>query len=94
MAAAGTCRSIAASPGLLTLMEQAPPNQRKPVLLLAALHERVLAGVTAMIKDTAKECGQMVWLGSQVTITRVEPKAMCVALVMRPARKRLVMLRE
>ena len=32
--------------------------------------ERVLAGVTAMIKDTAKECGQMVWLGSQVTITR------------------------
>jgi hypothetical protein len=23
-----------------------------------------------MIKDTAKECGQMVWLGSQVTITR------------------------
>ena len=32
--------------------------------------ERVLAGVTALIKDTAKECGQMVWLGSQVTITR------------------------
>lgn len=32
--------------------------------------ERVLAGVTAMIKDTAKECGQMAWLGSQVTITR------------------------
>lgn len=32
--------------------------------------ERVLAACTAMIKDTAKECGQMVWLGSQITITR------------------------
>lgn len=32
--------------------------------------ERILAGVTAAIKDTGKECGQMVWLGSQVTITR------------------------
>ena len=32
--------------------------------------ERILAGSTAAIKTTAKECGQMVWLGSQVTITR------------------------
>lgn len=33
-------------------------------------------------------------LCAQVAMTRVEPKAMCVALVIRPARKRLVMLRE
>lgn len=32
--------------------------------------ERLLAEVTGDIKTTAKECGQMVWLGSQVTITR------------------------
>lgn len=32
--------------------------------------ERVIAECTARIKDTGKECGLMVWLGSQVTITR------------------------
>ncbi len=39
------CRQVGASPDLLTLLGEAPPTQRKPVLLLAALHERVLAGV-------------------------------------------------
>lgn len=32
--------------------------------------ERILAASTQLIKDTAKECGQMVWLGSQVTIAK------------------------
>ncbi|MDM4768321.1 DUF2332 domain-containing protein [Pelomonas sp. SE-A7] len=38
-------RCIAATPELLALMDEAPPTQRKPVLLLAALHEQVLAAV-------------------------------------------------
>lgn len=32
--------------------------------------ERILAASTQLIKDTAKEVGMMVWLGSQVTIPR------------------------
>lgn len=39
------CRAAAASPQLLALMAHAPATQRRPNLLLAALHERVLAGV-------------------------------------------------
>lgn len=39
------CRQVAATPGLLALMQHAPPTQRVPNLLLAAVHERVLAGV-------------------------------------------------
>lgn len=38
-------RAIAAEPELLALLAEAPSPQRLPVLLLAALHERVLAGV-------------------------------------------------
>jgi len=38
-------QAIAASPEILALQQQAGPEQRRPVLLLAALHERVLAGV-------------------------------------------------
>ena len=38
------CRAIADEPGLLALMRHAPPTQARPNLLLAALHERVLAG--------------------------------------------------
>jgi hypothetical protein len=38
------CRAVAAAPELLALMAQAPATQRRPNLLLAALHERVLAG--------------------------------------------------
>lgn len=37
-------RSVAESSALQALMAQAPATQQKPVLLLAALHERVLAG--------------------------------------------------
>lgn len=38
------CALAAQSPQLLELLAQAPPPQRKANLLLAALHERVLAG--------------------------------------------------
>src|SRR6185503_14917277 len=40
------CRHVAAQPDLLALMQHAPPTQRVPNLLLAAVHERVLAGVS------------------------------------------------
>lgn len=40
------CHAIADDPGLLALMRHAPPTQARPNLLLAALHERVLAGST------------------------------------------------
>lgn len=39
------CRAVADAPVLLALMDHAPPTQARPNLLLAALHERVLAGV-------------------------------------------------
>lgn len=38
------CELIASDAGLLALLAEAPVAQRKPNLLLAALHERVLAG--------------------------------------------------
>ncbi len=39
------CRFTAESAELLDLLDAAPPTQARPNLLLAALHERVLAGV-------------------------------------------------
>jgi hypothetical protein len=39
------CHAVAEHPELLALMSHAPATQAKPNLLLAALHERVLAGV-------------------------------------------------
>src|SRR5687767_14553182 len=45
------CRYIAASPELLALMQHAPPTQRIPNLLLAAVHERVLAGVPHALRE-------------------------------------------
>ena len=39
------CLAVAESPDLLALLDHAPPTQARPNLLLAALHERVLAGV-------------------------------------------------
>lgn len=39
------CQAVAESPALLALMDHAPPTQARPNLLLAALHERILAGV-------------------------------------------------
>ena len=38
------CQAVADAPALLALMAHAPPTQARPNLLLAALHERVLAG--------------------------------------------------
>jgi hypothetical protein len=45
------CHHVAASPELLALMQQAPPTQRIPNLLLAAVHERVLAGVPHALRE-------------------------------------------
>jgi len=45
------CEAVAEAPELLALMAEAPPAQRKPNLLLAALHERVLAGVDHPLSD-------------------------------------------
>ncbi|MCV2358203.1 DUF2332 domain-containing protein [Paucibacter sp. TC2R-5] len=39
------CQAVAEQPELLALMVHAPATQAKPNLLLAALHERVLAGI-------------------------------------------------
>jgi hypothetical protein len=41
---AALCDAAAAQPRALALLAEAPPEQRKANLLLAALHERVLAG--------------------------------------------------
>lgn len=38
------CRLLAQRPAALALLDAAPPTQQRPNLLLAALHERVLAG--------------------------------------------------
>src|SRR6185436_6377455 len=48
---AALCRHVAASPALLTLMLHAPPTQRVPNLLLAAVHDRVLAGVPHALRE-------------------------------------------
>ncbi|MFY7867276.1 DUF2332 domain-containing protein [Roseateles sp.] len=42
---AALCLMVADSAELLALLDHAPPTQARPNLLLAALHERVLAGV-------------------------------------------------
>lgn len=39
------CLAVADAPELLALLDHAPATQQRPNLLLAALHERVLAGV-------------------------------------------------
>lgn len=43
---AGLCRTIAAAPDLAGLLLEAPTGQRLPVLVLAALHDAVLADPT------------------------------------------------
>jgi hypothetical protein len=53
------CRHVATSPALLALMQHAPPTQRVPNLLLAAVHERVLAGVSHPL------CGYFPSVGGQ-----------------------------
>ncbi|WIT13610.1 DUF2332 domain-containing protein [Paucibacter sediminis] len=45
------CLAVADSPELLALMQQVPATQARPNLLLAALHERVLAGVAHALAD-------------------------------------------
>lgn len=51
------CRHVAAQPSLLALMQRAPPTQRVPNLLLAAVHERVLAGVPHALRDYFPSAG-------------------------------------
>lgn len=48
---AALAAAVAERPTLLALMEAAPPTQRLPVLLLAAVHERVRAGVLHPLAD-------------------------------------------
>ena len=38
------CRGVADDPDVLTLLDAAPPRQRRPILLLAAVHDLLLAG--------------------------------------------------
>lgn len=45
------CRVVAESPELLGLCMLTRPEQRRPNLLLAAIHERVLAGVPHALRD-------------------------------------------
>lgn len=45
------CGLIADDPALLALAAESPPEQRRPNLLLAALHERVLAGAGRALAD-------------------------------------------
>ncbi|HEY3842289.1 MAG TPA: DUF2332 domain-containing protein [Acidimicrobiales bacterium] len=44
MTYAAICRQVADDPGLLALMGEAPPDQRRPNLLLAAVHYLLLGG--------------------------------------------------
>lgn len=51
------CHIVAARPELLALMQHAPGQQARPNLLLAALHERLLAGVAHPLADYYPSCG-------------------------------------
>ncbi|HET9207852.1 MAG TPA: DUF2332 domain-containing protein [Burkholderiaceae bacterium] len=51
------CRHVAASPDLLELMQHAPPTQRVPNLLLASVHDRVLAGVPHALREYFPSAG-------------------------------------
>lgn len=51
------CRAIADMPELLGLMQHAPGQQARPNLLLAALHERLLAGVAHELAGYYPSCG-------------------------------------
>ena len=51
------CHVVAATPELLALMQHAPQQQSRPNLLLAAIHERLLAGVTHPLADYYPSCG-------------------------------------
>jgi hypothetical protein len=51
------CRLIAARPALLELLQHAPVTQRVPNLLLAALHDRVLAGAAHRLAEYFPSAG-------------------------------------
>ena len=51
------CRAVADSPELLALMAEAPETQRLPNLLLAALHDRLLAGSRHALAGYYPSCG-------------------------------------
>ncbi|MFN3812786.1 MAG: DUF2332 domain-containing protein [Roseateles asaccharophilus] len=51
------CLALAESPEMLALMAEAPETQRRPNLLLAALHERLLAGVAHPLAAYYPSCG-------------------------------------
>ena len=51
------CRHVAARPDLLELMQHAPPTQRVPNLLLASVHDQVLAGVSHALREYVPSAG-------------------------------------
>jgi hypothetical protein len=51
------CRHVAVQPALLALMQHAPATQRVPNLLLASVHERVLAGVPHALREYFPSAG-------------------------------------
>jgi hypothetical protein len=51
------CRIVAATPELLALMRHAPGQQARPNLLLAAIHDRLLAGVAHSLAAYYPSCG-------------------------------------
>ena len=51
------CRHVAARLDLLELMQHAPPTQRVPNLLLASVHDRVLAGVPHALREYFPSAG-------------------------------------
>lgn len=53
----GLAQAIAADDALLALLLEAPPTERKPVLLLACLHERLLAGAKHPLAAYYGSCG-------------------------------------
>jgi hypothetical protein len=53
------CRLVAGRPDLLALLGHAPPTQRTPNLLLAALHDRVLAGAPQRLREYFPGVGGM-----------------------------------
>jgi hypothetical protein len=83
------CRAVAEAPGLLALMAHAPATQRKPNLLLAALHERVLAGVGHPLRDYYPSVG-----GTRLPDDRLAAALLDFAALERPRLIELLRLRS
>jgi hypothetical protein len=51
------CRIVAADPSLLLMLEAAPPQQQRPNLWLAAVHDRLLEGGAHPLAEYFASCG-------------------------------------